>query len=162
MRLLIVLLILTSAGGAFGADAYRWVDERGITNYGEKAPADRPSRPVDTRPGGIVEGGAQITDIAQADRRRRAEEARVAVAPARRRPAPAARGLDFDIYIRLFRGMSEGELLMRAGPPDYRAVDNLVDYERSFYYFPTVANPFTTVIKLRGGRIASIERIKKF
>ncbi|MGH8650071.1 MAG: hypothetical protein ACREUP_12345, partial [Burkholderiales bacterium] len=75
---------------------------------------------------------------------------------------PSVRGMDFDTYIRLQRGMTEGELLVRAGRPDYESVDNLVDYDRTLYYFPTVANPFTTVVKLRSGRIAYIQRVKKF
>ena len=80
-------------------------------------------------------------------------------------PAPtlqSVRGMDFDTYIRLQRGMTEGELLVRAGRPDYESVDNLVDYDRSLYYLPTVANPYTTVVKLRSGRIAYIQRVKKF
>jgi hypothetical protein len=75
---------------------------------------------------------------------------------------PSARGMDFDVFIRLQRGMTEGELLVRAGRPDHESVDNLQDYDRTLYYFPTVANPFTTVVKLRSGRIAHLERVKKF
>ena len=81
-------------------------------------------------------------------------------------PAPGTvtgRGMDFDVFIRLQRGMTEGEVLLRAGRPDYESVDNLVyDIVKSYYYFPTVANPYTTVVTLRGGRIANLERIKKF
>ena len=80
-------------------------------------------------------------------------------------PAPAlpsVRGMEFDTYIRLQRGMTEGELLVRAGRPDHESVDNLYDYDRTLYYFPTVANPYTTVVKLRSGRIASLERVKRF
>ena len=75
---------------------------------------------------------------------------------------PSVRGMEFDTFIRLQRGMTEGELLVRAGRPDYESVDNLHDYDRTLYYFPTVANPYTTVVKLRSGRIAHIERVKKF
>ena len=75
---------------------------------------------------------------------------------------PSARGMDFDTYIRLQRGMTEGELLVRAGRPDHEAVDNLYDYDRTLYYFPTVANPFTTVVKLRSGRISYLGRVKKY
>jgi len=32
---------------------------------------------------------------------------------------------------------------------------------KTYYYFPTVANPWITVVTLRGGRIANIERTKK-
>jgi hypothetical protein len=80
-------------------------------------------------------------------------------------PAPAlqsVRGMEFDTFIRLQRGMTEGELLVRAGRPDHESVDNLYDYDRTLYYFPTVANPYTTVVKLRSGRIASLERVKRF
>lgn len=167
MRTLLGLALLLAAGTAAGAEAYRWVDEKGVTNFGEKPPANRPARAVNTTPSGIVEGGAQFTEIAEAERRRAQDEARkaqvaAAAAAARTPRAVPARGMDFDVYIRLHRDMTEGELLVRAGPPDYRSVDNLIDTDRSFYYFPTIANPFTTIVKLRGGRIAAIERIKKF
>ena len=39
---------------------------------------------------------------------------------------PSVRGMDFDVYIRLRKGMSEGELLERAGPPDHQTVDGSV------------------------------------
>ncbi len=75
----------------------------------------------------------------------------------------ATRGMDFDVFIRLQTGMTEGELLLRAGIPDYEGMDNIRhDIVKSYYYFPTVANPYTTVVTLRGGRIANLERIKKF
>jgi hypothetical protein len=35
--------------------------------------------------------------------------------------AEPARGMAFDVYIRLKVGMSEAELLQRAGPPDYQS-----------------------------------------
>ena len=76
-------------------------------------------------------------------------------------PAPQVRGMDFDTYIRLDRGMSEGELLLRAGPPDYAAVDDLAGIVKSFYYYPTLNDPFMTVVTLRGGRVDHIERTKK-
>ena len=76
-------------------------------------------------------------------------------------PAPQVRGMDFDTYIRLNRGMSEGELLLRAGPPDYAAVDDLAGIVKSFYYYPTMSDPFMTVVTLRGGRVDHIERTKK-
>lgn len=81
--------------------------------------------------------------------------------PALAQPAPQVRGMDFDTYIRLNRGMSEGELLLRAGPPDYAAVDNLAGIVKSFYYYPTMSDPFMTVVTLRGGRVDHIERTKK-
>lgn len=81
--------------------------------------------------------------------------------PALAQPAPQPRGMDFDTYIRLNRGMTEGELVLRAGPPDYAAVENLAGIVKSFYYYPTAGDPFLTVVTLRGGRIDQIERTKK-
>jgi hypothetical protein len=74
-----------------------------------------------------------------------------------------ARGMSFDIYIRLQNGMSEGELVLRAGKPDSEAVENFHnDIVKTYYYFPTSSDPWITTIKLRGGRIVEMERIKKF
>jgi hypothetical protein len=93
---------------------------------------------------------------------------------------PAARGMDFDVYIRLRKSMSEGELLERAGAPDHQTVEGSVGSKeivrqpeqvtvntsdaivKSFYYFPTPANPYTTVITTTGGRITDLKRERKF
>jgi len=32
---------------------------------------------------------------------------------------------------------------------------------KSYYYYPTVANPFITTVTLRGGRIVGTERVPK-
>jgi len=163
MKALIGFLIAFTSATCLGADAYRWVDEKGVVNYGEKPPQERRATPVDTRPRGTIETGGQFEPRPDADPRRQAQPAPpvVTLPP----PAPAlasVRGMEFDTYIRLQRGMSEGELLVRAGRPDHETVDNLVDYDRTLYYFPTVANPYTTVVRLRSGRIASLERVKRF
>jgi hypothetical protein len=97
----------------------------------------------------------------------------------------------------LRRGMSEGELLQRAGPPDFetadgtavqafapfrrvRPIDNLrgrhgrhgrgqvLPYGfseltvKTFYYYPTLSNPFTTELTLVGGRISDLQRTRQF
>ena len=74
---------------------------------------------------------------------------------------PATRGMAFDVYIRLEHGMTEGELVLRAGRPDHHAVDNLREGLKSYYYFPTTANPVLTTVSLRSGRIVNIERERK-
>jgi len=165
MRLLIGAMIAIAAGACIAADAYRWVDEKGVVNYGEKPPEELRSRTVDTRLGGTIETGGQYDRKPVAGQRWQAEEQQkpqVVIVPLPAPALPSVRGLDFDTFIRLQRGMTEGELLVRAGRPDYESVDNLHDYDRTLYYFPTVANPFTTVVKLRSGRIATLERVKKF
>ncbi len=82
-------------------------------------------------------------------------------------PGPIAadkpvRGMEFSTFIYLQRGMSEGEVLLRAGKPDHESVENFRNYVvKSLYYYPTTANPFITVVTLRGGRVADIERNRK-
>lgn len=161
MTRLIVMSIAAFVSGPLSAQAYKWVDERGVTNYGEKPPANRPARAVDTQPGGTLESGGLQQKKFEADMRSNA----TAASP----PAPAVaaveapvRGMGFDTYIRLQRGMSEGELILRAGKPDHESVENFRhDIVKSYYYYPTLSDPFITVVTLRGGRIANIERTRK-
>lgn len=80
-----------------------------------------------------------------------------AVAAAEAQP----RGMPFEVYIRLEHGMTEGELVLRAGKPDHQSYDNFREGLKSLYYFPTLANPHLTTITLRSGRITGIERVRK-
>jgi hypothetical protein len=158
-----VLLLILTAGACLAADTFKWVDDKGVTNYGEKPPQSRPAQPVNTNPSGIVEGGDQFSQKAVGEKRLPEVAPRTALGPAPVPGSMATRGMDFDVFIRLQTGMTEGELLLRAGSPDYEGMDNIRhDIVKSYYYFPTVANPYTTVVTLRGGRIANLERIKKF
>ena len=163
MRPLIGILLSLAAGACLAADTYKWVDEKGVTTYGEKPPQNRPAQPVNTNPSGIMEGGSQFSQKAEADRQRSDEAPRAQLGPAPVPGSVAARGMDFDVFIRLQTGMTEGELLLRAGRPDHEGVENFRnDIVKSYYYYPTVANPYITLVTLRGGRIANLERIKKF
>ena len=164
MKILICLCVALAAGSCLAADAYKWVDDKGVTNYGEKAPESRAATPVNTNPSAIIEGGSQFSQKPMDERR----FADLPPPPRELRagpPAPqamAARGMDFDVFIRLQAGMTEGELLLRAGPPDHQGAESAYYDVVNYYYFPTVANPYTTVVKVRSGRIANLERIKKF
>ncbi len=163
MKLLIGVLLALTAGACLAADTFKWVDEKGVTNYGEKPPQSRSAQPVNTNPSAIIEGGGQFSQNAESERRRSEEAQRSQPGPAPLPGSVAVRGMDFDIFIRLQAGMTEGELLLRAGRPDHEGLENFRnDIVKSYYYFPTVANPYTTVVTLRGGRIANLERIKKF
>lgn len=71
------------------------------------------------------------------------------------------RGMAFEVYIRLEHGMTEGDLLLRAGKPDHRSNDNIREGLKTFYYYPTSANPHLTTITLRSGRIVNIERMRR-
>ena len=162
MKPYIPVLIALLAATPAAAQTYKWVDERGVTNYGTKPPAGRPPQPVDTQQRNTIDtNDAQLARETEAKRR---ADLKVAPPPPPRPPAAAAvRGMDFDTFIRLQRGMSEGELLQRAGRPDYLALENARnDIQKSLYWYPTVSDPFTTVITVRGGRIETIERTKKF
>ena len=156
-----VLIALVSTAPA-AAQTYKWVDERGVVTYGTKPPAGKPAQRVDVeRQNTIGTDDAQLKREAEAKRR-----ADLKLAPPPPLPsvaAPSTRGMDFDTYIRLSRGMSEGELLQRAGKPDHFALENVRDdIVKSFYWYPTTSDPFTTVVTVRGGRIETIERTKKF
>src|SRR5262245_38152446 len=137
-RSCIAVVLVTSVASAFAAETYKWVDDKGVVNYGEKPPANRAAKPVNTEPTGVIETGTQKGDAAPA---RQPEEARrpppqVIAVPVPVPSTPAVRGMEFDTFIRLQAGMSEGELLVRAGPPDHQALDNFADYDRTYYYFP--------------------------
>jgi hypothetical protein len=161
---LIGLCAALLAGAALGAETYKWVDERGVTNYGEKPPAGRPARVVNTQPAGTVEA-----DGVQAKRsepgERRVQDVRSAPAPVAAAVPPVTgpvRGMDFQTFVNLRTGMSEGELMLRAGRPDFETVDNFRDdIGKSYYYYPTIADPFITVVTVRGGVITNIERNRK-
>ena len=156
MNKLIVFCAAVLAASALAAETYKWVDERGVTNYGEKPPAGRPVKPVDTTPGGTIESGGAPQQKYESDVRRQADAmgAQPAAAP--------VRGMDFDTFIRLQKGMTEGELMLRAGRPDYESVENFRnDIVKSYYYYPTSSNPHITVVTLRRGRIVNIERERK-
>lgn len=157
------LMVFLAAAPALAAETYRWVDEKGIVNYGEKPPANRQAKPVNTNPSGVIETGPRQAEPARSREESPRQPVAVAPSPA---PVPAGapvRGMEFDVFIRLQRGMTEGELLLRAGRPDHQSVDNLIDdIAKTYYYFPTTANPYTTVVTLRGGRIADLDRVKKF
>jgi hypothetical protein len=159
MTLLAGLVLVSLSGACIAVELYKWVDEKGVVTYGEKPPAGTSATPVDTSSRGVIETGGQFDKKSQADRP-------VGRAPEPPPAAPATsgpRGMDFSVYALLQRGMSEGELLQRAGAPDHESLDSFRrDIVKTYYYFPTPANPYTTSVVLRGGRIFEIDRVKKF
>jgi hypothetical protein len=144
------------------AQTYKWVDERGIVNYGEQAPVGRTGTLVDVQPNGSLEGRPAVPPATEK------REASQASRPVVQEPVPQAaakpayKGMSFETFIRLQNGMSEGELVLRAGPPDQESVENFRNsVVKSYYYYPTSADPYITVVTLRGGRIANLERTRK-
>lgn len=155
---------------AQGGEVFRSVDENGTPSFSQVPPPGRASRPVELRPlSGSIEAPRTTPRPPAASPAREADGAAAAGDTAARMPQPpraapreGPRGMSFDTFIRLRRGMSEGEVLGRAGPPDYRGEEiNLGLRQESWYYLPTTGEPFTTIIQLRGGRVIGTERIRQ-
>lgn len=155
-----------AASGRGGSEVFRSVDENGTPSFSQSPPSGRASQPVELKPlSGSIDTVKPVPGPVAAP------APRVAPPPPPPQAAPGAertpsagvpRGLPFETYILIRRGMSEGELLGRAGPPDYRGNEvNRGLVQESWYYLPTASDPFTTIIQLRGGRVVDTERIRK-
>jgi hypothetical protein len=163
--LLAFLLCATSAS----AQIYRWVDEKGTVHYSNSSPPNGVQATVfdrEARAGPPSPDSAECYTVrCQGERleqrlaRQQELDARLAAERTAAMPPPP-RGLDFRSYISLSRGMSEGELITIAGPPDLLFSD--VFAVKHYTYLPTTVNPFTTTILVISGRINQIERVRKF
>jgi hypothetical protein len=166
--LTLLIALLAFAGGA-SAQIYRWVDEKGTVHYSNSAPPNGVKATVFDRE---AKAGPPSPDSAechtvrcQGERleqrlaRQQELDARLAAERAAATP-PRPRGLDFRSYISLNRGMSEGELLVIAGPPDLLFSDAFS--VKHYTYLPTTVDPFTTTVLVISGRISQIDRVRKF
>lgn len=169
MRPVLVLLAVFLTLPAGAAEVYRWVDERGTVHYSNGTPpagarADKVD--VDAEPRAPVTDSSECyTARCQGERleqrlaRREQIEARLAAERAAVAPRPP-KGLEFRKYVAIERGMSEGELIGIAGEPDLLLWDSHA--VRTYTYFPTSADPFTTTVTLVNARVSEIERVRKF
>jgi hypothetical protein len=186
----ILLLALLLSCSAAQAQIYRWVDPNGKVHYSNTQPPRGVKATVvdpDAKEGPPAPDSAECYTIRcqgermeERQRRRDAEDAKFA---AERAAAPKPpRGLDFRNYVRIQRGMSEGELLGIAGEPDFVsdqgiaiAAPTTVQVDRNlsvaarpglrmvtWTYLPTSGDPFTTTITLVGGRVSELDRVRKF
>ncbi len=160
MLRIVLILLSSSALLVQAAGIYRWVDERGVTQYGERPPENRPSKQIDARPAAAsVDAEGKLLDPPKPVAK---PVPQVAIAPPPPPSVPQSRGMDFGVYIHLRRGMSEGEVLLRAGTPDQETFEGGRNFVvKSLYYYPTLSDPFITVVTLRGGRVAELERTRK-
>src|SRR6476646_7574817 len=161
--------ILLLALPAVAADVYRWVDEKGTVHYSNEAPpkgVKATKVDVEAEPRAPVNEGPECYTVrCQGERleerlaRREQIEAREAAERAAVTPRPP-KGLDFRKYVAIHRGMSEGEFITIAGEPDLLLWDS--GPVKTYTYFPTPGDPFTTTVVLRHGRVSDIERVRKF
>jgi hypothetical protein len=168
MRSAFALCLALVAFGAWG-QIYRWVDDKGTVHYSNESPppgvnAAEVDIAADPR-APVAEAADCYTVRCQGERleqrlaRREQIEARLAAERASVTPRPP-KGLDFRKYVSIARGMSEGELIGIAGEPDLLLWDSRA--VKSYTYYPTPAEPFTTTITLVNGRVSEIERVRRF
>jgi hypothetical protein len=172
------------AGFAAAEQVYKWVDSKGVTHYGGKPPSGRKFQVVDATPTGYVHaiGGkkpsASLQDegqqlaTQQAVQRAASPPTRgtggtldVAVSGITNQPlASPRRGMSLETFRKLSVDTPEGEVLVRAGPPDYESNQFLSSgyLGKTWYYLPTPSDPFTTVIEIQGGTVFSLDRVRQF
>jgi hypothetical protein len=165
----LVYAIFFLALPAAAADVYRWVDEKGTVHYSNETPPNGVNATkvdIDAEPRAPVNETSECYTVrCQAERleerlaRREQIEAREAAERAAVTPRPP-KGLDFRKYVAVHRGMSEGEFITIAGEPDLLLWDS--GPVKTYTYFPTSGDPFTTTVVLRHGRVSDIERVRKF
>ncbi|MGH8753142.1 MAG: DUF4124 domain-containing protein [Burkholderiales bacterium] len=174
--------------GPLAAEVYKWIDENGSTHYGEHPPANASAIYVDVRPNlmeGLKKQDCRDCPTGKLDQPAPALPTTVAPAP--------IHGLPFEIFIQIQRGMSEAEVVLRAGTPDQEVTEGTQEHSvaiasttkntnpqtgqavrntivrrntsnlviKTYYYLPTIADPFTTIITFRGGWVNDIQRIRK-
>ena len=193
MRIILILIASLALAPAAIAEVYKWVDRNGKVHYGDTPPANARATPVEMTSSGPSRAGQVPATAAaeQASQPPAQPPIQISIAPETPAPQPATRGMDFGVYIMLRVGMSEGELLQRAGPPDFQTNDGSVGVSvvgkarriddpagnrvrgpgvhtfsnlelKRYYYYPTVSNPFTTVLTLTGGMISDLQRTRQF
>jgi hypothetical protein len=165
----LVYAIFFLALPAAAADVYRWVDEKGTVHYSNEAPprsAKATKVDIEAEPRAPVNEDAECYTVrCQGERleerlaRREQIEAREAAERTAAMPRPP-KGLDFRKYVAIHRGMNEGEFITIAGEPDLLLWDS--GPVKTYTYFPTPGDPFTTTVVLRSGRVSEIERVRKF
>lgn len=170
----LLLIALLAAGGAAQAQIYRWVDQNGRVQYSNQKPPKNIQATIvdpDAKEGAASPDSSECYTVrCQGERmeeRQRVRDAEEAKVSAQRAAAPRApRGLDFRDYVRIQRGMSEGELLSIAGPADLVSDQGFagpdVQRKMAWTYLPTPGDPFTTTITLIGGRVSELDRVRKF
>ncbi len=187
----LLALSLLLAAGAAHAQIYRWTDANGRVNFSNSPPPQGVKSVVvdaNAKEGLPEPQSAECHTIrCQGERmeeRQRKRQTEVERMAAERAAAalPRYRGLEFRKYLSITKGMSEGELLGIAGEPDLKADQGIALSApttiqmganlsgpgragltmKTYTYMPVPGDPFTTTIRLVGGRVDEIERVRKF
>ena len=142
---------------------------RRITCCSEKVRRSRPSGPVDIvlpadTPGDHPAPRGMALDLVHHaapwhERRQLLQRAGAPECESPRHGPPSAAWLRR--LCRLGHRCRQGDVAARAGLRDYRLRLRLPD-RKTFYYYPTLSNPFTTVITLAAGRIFDLQRTRQF
>jgi len=189
-RLLLAAAFLLVSGASY-SQIYKWTDANGRVNFSNTPPPKGANATVVDPNAAAGPPAAESTEcytircqgerMEERQRKRQTEAERMAAERAAAAPKPY-RGLEFRKYLSIQRGMSEGELLGIAGEPDLKADQGIaiaapttVQIGRNFStaareglsmktytYMPVPGDPFTTTIRLVGGRVDEIERVRKF
>lgn len=184
-------LVLLLATGAAHAQIYRWTDANGRVNFSNTPPPQGVKSVVVDPNAKEGPPEAQSTEchtircqgerMEERQRKRQTEVERMNAERAAA-AAPRYRGLEFRKYLSITKGMSEGELLGIAGEPDFKADQGIAIAApttvqmgasvsgparaglsmKTYTYMPVPGDPFTTTIRLVGGRVDEIERVRKF
>lgn len=164
-----VFLLLMLVGATASAQVYRWVDAKGTVHYSsDKPPADVKATVlnIDAKAGPASPDTLDCYTVrCQGERleQRLARREELLAQDVALRTAATPKpwnGLEFRKYISIQRGMTEGEMLGYAGPPDLAVRDGWS--VRTYTYMPTVSDPFTTTISIVNGRVSGLERNRKF
>jgi uncharacterized protein DUF4124 len=189
-RLLLAAAFLLVSGAGYG-QIYKWTDANGRVNFSNTPPPKGANATVVDPSASAGPPAAESTEcytircqgerMEERQRKRQTETERMAAERVAAAPK-AYRGLEFRKYLSIQRGMSEGELLGVAGEPDMKADQGIalsapVTIQlgpnhagpgraglsmKTYTYMPTPGDPFTTTIRLVGGRVDEIERVRKF
>ena len=189
-RLLLAAAFLLVCGASH-AQIYKWTDANGRVNFSNTPPPQGVKSTVVDPNATAGPPAAESTEcytircqgerMEERQRKRQSEAERMAAERAAAAPK-RHRGMEFRTNISIQRGMSEGELLGIAGEPDLKADQGIAIAGpatiplgpnhfgpgraglamKTYTYMPTPGDPFVTTIRLIGGRVDEIERVRKF
>jgi hypothetical protein len=152
--------LVLGGGTVLAADLYRCPGRDGTPVYSDRSCGkdaevvgsvpDQPSVTVQPHTGNDVNVNVEVNNNVQLS------------TPPPAAPVRESRGLPFELYRRLDRGMSEGEILAIAGAPERETVDAVNTRDgiqtKSYYYVSEGRNASITRIQFTNGTVTRIDR----